>query len=98
MRVVGEMELWRWGGIECVLVHGEDPRGVLVQVRRQSRVLSNTPCDDPDHAAVEAERLYQAVSGETIDERQIPEWLRKFRLRTKEPVTSTGTRPRGGNR
>ena len=95
MRVLGEMELWRWGGLECVLVHGENPRGLAVQVRGQGRVLANTPCDDPDCAAVEAERLYQVVSGEAIDEQHIPEWLRKFRLRNKETVASTVPRPRG---
>ena len=96
MRGVGEMELWRWGGIECVLVHSEGPRKVVVQVRRQGRILSNTPCVDPDRAAVEAERLYQAVSGEGIDERHIPGWLRKVR-RKKEAVASV-SRSRGGKR
>jgi hypothetical protein len=98
MRVAGEMELWRWGGLECVLVHGGDPRGLAVQVRGQGRVLEHTPCDDPDCAAVEAERLYQAVSGEAIDDRHIPEWLRKFRLRKKESIPATIVRPRGARR
>jgi hypothetical protein len=98
MRVLGEMELWRWGGLECVLVHGDNPRCLAVQVRGRGRILTTTPCDDPDCAAVEAERLYQVVSGEPIDERRIPQWLRAFQRRKKQPVTSTVIRPRGGER
>jgi hypothetical protein len=80
MRIVGEMEMWSWGAVRCVLIHHEDPRGLLVQVRRHDRILAKTPCANPDRAAVEAERFYRAVTGTTNDD-FIPKWFQQFRRR-----------------
>ena len=38
MRVWGEMEMWRWGAVVCVLVHFEEQHGVACQVRHHGRV------------------------------------------------------------
>jgi hypothetical protein len=62
---VTELEMWRWGAVQCVLVLRDEPRDLVVQVKRGNRVLATSRCADPDGAAVEAERLYDAFTRDT---------------------------------
>jgi hypothetical protein len=81
------MEMWRSGAIQCVLLIREASPGVVVEVRREGRVLATTRCDDPDCAAVEAERLYSAVvsvgSGDFV-----PGWEHSHRRRIARSSTA----------
>jgi hypothetical protein len=92
------MEMWHWGALRCVLIHYGQPHGLALLVTRQGRVLARRPCADPDCAALEAERLYQVVSGERIDSKVLPEWLRKFRRMKNADPTFAVTRHRGSTR
>jgi hypothetical protein len=59
MQVLSEIPLWRCGAFRCVMVSYGSPPGVALQVFKAAVVVSTVPCEDPDCAARDGEKLFK---------------------------------------